>query len=372
MPVEPAILPQHVDEVEDEGQDIMTQPFDPAKIRVETKQMSIDTLISRMKNNEIKLQPEFQRKEVWKAVARSRLIESILIRIPLPAFYMDATDEDLWLVVDGQQRLSTIRDFAIEKTMHLKGLEFLGDLEGKNFDELPRQFQRRINETNVTVYLIEKGTPGGVKINIFKRINTGGMPLSAQEIRHALYSGPVTTMLRELAESPEFLEATGGRISSDRMGDREHILRFFSFVLTPPSAYAAQEFDAFLGDAMSQINGLNQGDRQTLSDRFSKAMVRSFKILEGYAFRKKYSADEDERLKPVNKALFEAWAVNLDALDESDARKLIKRKSVVLESFVKLMNVRDFDQAISQGTGSVQNVRYRFEAIQKLIREVLR
>src|SRR2546430_1330406 len=91
------------EEIESEG--AITQPFDPAKIRVETKQLSMDTLLSRMENREIVLQPEFQRQEVWRDKARSRLIESILIRIPLPAFYMDATDDDTWLVVDGQQRL---------------------------------------------------------------------------------------------------------------------------------------------------------------------------------------------------------------------------------------------------------------------------
>jgi hypothetical protein len=354
-----------------ESEETITQPFDPTKIRVETRQLSVDTLVSRMINNEIVLQPDFQRNEVWREGARSRLIESILIRIPLPAFYMDATDEEKWLVVDGQQRLSTLRRFIIEKSLHLRGLEFLKDLDGFTFDELPRTYQRRIRETNVTVYLIERGTPSQVKINIFKRINTGGLPLSAQEIRHALNGGSVTTMLKELAESPEFLDATRDGVSSDRMGDREYIIRFFAFLLVPPSEYSAQEFDSFLSDIMSRINNLNEDERASLRRRFLRAMRLSKDILDKYAFRKRFTGDEQERLKPVNKALFEAWSVNLDALSDEEAYLLKSRKSLIWPKFAEVMGQRPFEQSISQGTGDIQKVKLRFGAIQQLIQEVL-
>jgi Protein of unknown function DUF262 len=362
-----------VPDVEDdiESEETITRPFDPTKIRVETRQLSIDTLISRMENKEITLQPEFQRNEVWRDGARSRLIESILIRIPLPAFYMDATDEEKWLVVDGQQRLSTLRRFIIEKSLRLRGLEFLQDLDGLGFDELPRTYQRRIKETNVTVYLIERGTPTQVKINIFKRINTGGLPLSAQEIRHALNGGPVTVMLKELAESPEFLNATSWGVSPDRMSDREYVARFLAFLIEPPSGYNAQEFDSFLSDIMSRINEFSDEQRDLLRNRFYRAMRLAESVLEKHAFRKRYSEDENERRKPVSKALFEAWSVNLDALSDAEADRLVQQKNQIWPKFVELMNNRSFDQAVSQGTGDPQRVRLRFAAIRELLQDVL-
>jgi len=365
----PSTFPEQEEDTSSE--ETITQPFDPTKIRIETKQLSLDSLISRMRNNEIKLQPDFQRNEVWREGARSRLIESILVRIPLPAFYMDATDDEKWLVVDGQQRLSTLRGFAIDKSLRLRGLEFLHDFDGFGYDDLPRAFQRRIDETNVTVYLIEKGTPSALKINVFKRINTGGMPLSPQEIRHALNGGPVTILLKELAQSDEFKRATLGGISPERMADREYIVRFFAFMLTAPDTYSAPEFDSFLSDTMAAINKLTAEEVDQLRFRFLRAMRIAHLILDHHAFRKRYNTSPTERRKMVNKALFEAWSVNLEALSDADVDRLADRTSLLWAKFVELMNERPFDQAVSQGTGDVQRVRLRFGAIHRIIAETL-
>ena len=222
-------------------------------------------------------------------------------------------------------------------------------------------------ETNVTVYLIEKGTPSAVKINIFKRINTGGLPLSPQEIRHALNGAPVTTLLKELAESKEFLVATRYKIPQTRMADREYITRFFAFVLTKPSQYVAQEFDLFLNEAMRAINRMSDEQRNDLAQALRRSMVLSSAILGKYAFRKVYELNE--RLKPINKALFEAWSVNFVSVTDEKALALAERKDQLLRGFVALMHDRDFEQSITQGTGDVAKVRLRFASIAKLISE---
>ncbi len=354
-----------------ESEDKITEPFDPTLIRVETKPLSMDLLISRIDNKEIDLMPDFQRKAgIWSDAAQSRLIESMLIRIPLPAFYMDASDEDNWLVVDGLQRLTAINRFVIKKELKLSGLEFLQNLSGMGFDELPRNFRRRINETQVTVYLIEKDTPHEVKFNIFKRINTGGLPLSSQEIRHALNQGAATKMLKKLAGSDAFKKATDYGIRDHRMAAQECVLRFMAFTLKSYTSYKTKDFDNFLNTAMTTINNMKENDRMKLENSFVRSLNASRDIFGIYAFRKQYKKNAVRN--PINKALFETWTVNLNNLDDLQRKEVKGKKKELVNGFIELMNSNSrFDDAISQGTGNVAKVDLRFSEISKLIREVL-
>ena len=350
---------------------VITTPFDTSKIRVETKNTQMDSLIKRIKNKEIDLAPGFQRRAgIWSDKAQSLLIESMLIKIPLPAFYMDATDDGCWLIVDGLQRLTTIRRFVISEELALCGLEFLTDYEGKKFSELPRSFQRRIEETDIVVYQIQPGTPDDVKFDIFRRINTGGEPLSAQEIRHALNQGDVTQWLERLANSDAFKDATDRGVSPKRMDDRECVLRFLAFSLSPPTSYKENNFDLFLNSAMQRANKLDSKVLQEYENLFYKAMNTAQQIFCGDAFRKRYN-EMDSRY-PINKALFEAWSVALGKLDANEYSSLIRDRAVVKTKFLSLMNDdKEFEAAISQGTGSVKRVRYRFAQIENIIKECL-
>ena len=356
-----------IDPDEDES---IVQPFDPAKIRVETRSMSLDLLLQRIRHDELDLAPDFQRQaDLWKPHVKSRLIESMMILIPLPAFYMDATDEDEWIVIDGLQRLSTLKSFVLDNNLKLVDLEFLSELEGKTYSELPRNLQRRIMETQVIVYLIEKGTPPEVKFNIFRRINTGGIPLSPQEIRHALNQGKSTELLKELAKSSSFLKATAFSIPKSRMEDREFILRFFAFKIVSYTKYNEQEFDSFLSNVMKDLNIMSDDIVVRLREEFINAMEIASEIFEDDAFRKRYN--KGDKRKPINKALFETWSVALSELNTLDAKKLKERKSSLKDGFIDLNNDRSFDASISQGTSNAIRVKFRFLAIHLLVQHIL-
>lgn len=366
-------IPPTVSDVEEEevtGEDVITSPFDPTLIRVETQVTTINLVLARIKEGEIDLAPDFQRKAgIWKPEAMSRLIESMLMRIPLPAFYMDGTDDDRWIVIDGLQRLTTLKRFVLDKDLKLCGLEFLTNLTNKTYDELPRNLQRRIQETQITIYLITRGTPDEVKFTIFRRINTGGQPLSPQEIRHALNQGPIAAMLRQLAQSPEFKRATAGGVSDTRMEDRELVLRFLAFTIMPYTDYTAQDFDAFLSTAMRTLNGMTAEERSLLEQQFKRSMTAARLIFDKDAFRKRYK--EKEQRKPINKALFETWSVNLNRLSDQELAILVQRGAMVRSRFIELMNDREFDGAISQGTGDVTKVRRRFNRVEQLLQEII-
>lgn len=356
-------------EIVDADQSII-EPFDPKMIRVETRPSTIDLLLARVKHGELNLAPGFQRKAgIWKEAAQSKLIESILIRIPLPAFYIDATDDERWLVVDGLQRLTALKRFVLEESLKLTGLEFLSDLHGKTYNNLPRSLQRRIDETQVTVYLIEKGTPPAVKFNIFKRINTGGLPLSAQEIRHALNQGQASDCLVELADSKEFKAATNNGVRDERMTDRECVLRCLAFMIVPYTEYKVPDLDNFLNNTMAAMNKMPKHEVDLLKYRFTRTMTAASLIFGPDAFRKRLHRNDAR--KPINRALFEAWSVNLDRLTDEQLRLLEERKDQVIDKFSSLMRKPEFDSAISQGTGDINRVRVRFGMVHRLIVEVL-
>jgi hypothetical protein len=324
----------------------------------------------------VDLQPDFQRQAgIWKIQARSRLIESLLLRIPLPTFYAAETDDEVWAMVDGIQRLTTIVEFiepqAIGKEpLRLRNLEYLGgEYDQATFGDLPERLQTRLRETELIVHLIRRGTPEEVKFNIFARINTGGLPLSRQELRHALIPGNGRTILREWADSETFRSATGYGVRSDRMADREMVLRFLAFVLTEPRAYTEDDFDHFLRISMGRLNRLPKKEVEELWEQFEKAMRAADNIFGAYAFRKVERKGGSRRL-PINKALFEAVSVNLAAMTDGEIAILARRRRRVEKEFLDLMSDVDFQAAISQGTGDPAKVRFRFDAIRDILTTV--
>ncbi|GAA3497692.1 DUF262 domain-containing protein [Streptomyces albogriseolus] len=361
------------EEAEDVVIEQITSPFDPEHIDIDTRTTTVDLLLSRLRNEMIDLAPDFQRKAgIWTDGKQSRLIESLLLRIPIPSFYAAENKDGSWAIVDGIQRLTSIARFLEPQTvgadpLKLTGLEYLRNFEGAGFADLSGKLQIRLRETEVVVHVIRRGTPEPVMFNVFARINTGGEPLTRQEIRHALIPGRARTLLAELAETKEFRQATGYSVVGDRMADREMVLRFLAFRMTSPHAYKPGDFDAFLAEAMHQVNRLDSVEEGRLRSEFITAMIAAREIFGHHAFRK-YRRNQ-QRKSPINKALFEAVAVNLASLDDDDREAL--RQIDVLGAFAELMDDVEFERAISVGTGDARKVRKRFDAVKELFEDAL-
>jgi len=354
----------------EDPQAYIKRPFDPEMIKVRTINVIVEQLISRIKHDEIDLAPEFQRlRGIWDIERKSRLVESLLLRIPIPVFYVAANEVENWSVVDGLQRISTMYDYVTGQ-FALSGLEYLSQLSERKFDDLPRSMQRRISETQLVVNVIEPGTPDEVMFNIFRRINTGGLTLNGQEIRHALHKGPVRNYLRELAETEEFIAASDGSVRKKRMADRECALRFLAFYIDPWEEYVANDLDGYLGRAMDKVNDMSRQQRDAIAAEFRKAMQAAIDIFDNDAFRKRSKPDDPRR--PVSKALFEAWSVHLARCSPKQISTLITKRKEVRRRFIALMrDDREFDVAISYGTGVPQRVEKRFRAIEMLVKEFI-
>ncbi|MDO3411568.1 DUF262 domain-containing protein [Saccharibacillus sp. CPCC 101409] len=361
---------EEVEKVDEASKMVITNPFDPSRIDITQKPLTIDLLIKRLREKEVDLLTDFQRKSgLWDDHQQSRLIESLIIRIPLPAFYFDGTNDNSWLIVDGLQRLTALKRFAIDKNLKLSNMEYVTQFEGMSYDQLPRPIQRRIEETQIIAFIINAGTPKEVKYNIFKRINTGGVPLTAQEIRHALNQGVASKFLKKLAESEEFIRATCDAVKTDRMEDRDFVLRFLAFSMISYKSYFP-DLENFLNSAMNDLNQKTAEELKVLEEKFKRAMNNAIDIFGDDAFRRRYNL-EDKR-KQINKALFDTWSVNLGNLNLNQSNILFQRKDILIEKFMKLMLNKEFDGAISQGTGDPRRVNYRFSKIEELITEVLK
>jgi hypothetical protein len=198
-----------------ETQPTIERPWDPESIRVSTKSFSLRNVLDMIEDGDLELAPDFQRNRVWKASQKSSLIESILLQIPLPAFYFAEDSEGMLRVVDGLQRLSTVKQFVRDgegDTFALTGLEYLADAKGKRFSQLPSPWRRRIYNTQIVVHVIDPTTPTGVKYDIFKRIKTGGSPLNHQEIQHCMSKQRSRDFLRRCTHMEEFDLVTNGKL----------------------------------------------------------------------------------------------------------------------------------------------------------------
>jgi hypothetical protein len=365
---------KEIEEEENDSEDDLKEPFNPKDIDIVIEQRSLDSIIARIKHDEIDLNPEFQREgNLWSESVMSRLIESVLVRFPLPAFYFDASDDERWLVVDGLQRLYTFKRFVVEcetepgeekdkKPLKLKGLEFLTDYEGKTFAELPHNMQRRLREAQITAYFIKPGTPREVKYSIFHRINTGGLILNAQEIRNALnQEGHAARYLKEVSALPIFKGVVN--ISPRRMQDRELILRHMAFRLHPYQGYKPS-MKKFLNDAMEELNKRSREELDQLKTGFVSALELSRDLFGKRAFSKSLVNPKSSAL---NRGLFEVFTVLTADMPAEDKERLLNCKEEFLEAFKILLRETDFDSYITSATAGRKAVLERFNKAGELI-----
>lgn len=344
------------------------EKFIPADVTIGQMPMNVYNLMERLEYDEINLQPDFQRKGgLWSLEKQSRLIESLMLKIPLPAFYFDASEEGNWIVIDGLQRLTAFKNYLIGKEKKkFEQLQYLTEFNGLTFDELPRQYIRRIKESTIIAYTVEKGTPDEVVFNIFQRINTGGLRLEDQEIRQALYPGLGTDLTRELAKSWEFLQATQYSVKPDRMLDREYITRFMAFTELDYRNEYKGNIDNFLIKGLKKVNTYDEQQIKKIEKNFKRIMKYVSAIFGRYAFRK-YKIEG--RRGPINKAIFELWSICFYNMSDEQLDEIVERKKEFLKVFEELLQNVEFNTALK--AGDPYSYERRISMTKKLIKEFL-
>jgi hypothetical protein len=216
-------------EVEDE------QPAgtpDDRPVSVEVADWTIQTLRLNVEGGNLTLQPKFQREYVWslKPELPSRLIESLLLQIPIPPiyFYNETENDNTLEVIDGQQRLTTLIDFISNK-FALRKLNRMPSLNHKFFKDLPKPLQNKIHNTAIRTITINAHRNSDLRYEVFERLNRGSMALNEQELRNCVYRGPFNDLLAEVEKDIWWRRVKGGDDPEPRFKEREIILRFFAF-----------------------------------------------------------------------------------------------------------------------------------------------
>jgi len=367
-------------EVEEEDE----TPYDPDKIRVDTKPFSLHQIYEMISRGDINLTPDFQRNLVWDNQRKSRLIESILMRIPLPMFYFAQDEEGRISVVDGLQRLSTIRDF-MNNNLVLKKLEYLDEKCGgkvyTNADPkkaIDARYFRWFNMTQIIVNVIDPSSPFKLKYDIFRRINTGGQPLNAQEIRNCLSSDALRKALREMANLESFKAATGWSVKDVRMESQELALRFIMF----HKKYTADKtLNNYSGNIESELNTLTEQlskdkkfDYKFYVDLFDNAMQNAYHLFDKYSFRKckvEHIAPDAYR-QLINKALFVSWSVLLSQYSKSIITKKNDEQVLALPMAERVTADSTLYSYLTYSTNSKANIQAAFAAAEEVIAKNLK
>lgn len=365
-------------------------PYDPDKIKVHSKQFNVRLISEMIDNGDIDFTPDFQRNLVWDSLHKSRLIESILLRIPLPMFYLSEDDEGRITVVDGLQRLTAVKDFMDNK-FPLKGLQYLKEANGRYYSERDKdgslngkkgidpKYFRWFNMTQFSVNVIDPSSPPKVKYDIFRRINTGGKPLNNQEIRNSLASKSLREILHEMINLPEFKSATGNSIKSVRMEDQEVALRFICFYNFYREDVDLNNYNGIieysLDDLTEHLGKFKKDELVKYVFLFSNAMKNAEYLFSSrYAFRKilPIHLEPNSYKQLINKALFVSISVILSEYDHSTITRL-NDKGILVEPLAALIQKDVLLWGyLSYGTNGKANLQYVFKSVKELINNIIK
>ncbi len=350
--------------IEDENKNGGLYPYDPTEEDIDIRQepQTVFELMRKYDKGKLIINPDFQRNLVWKPEQKSKFIESIILNFPLPPFYVNQTKEGKYIVVDGLQRTSTLYEFLNDK-FELAGLEALPKLNGYNFSELETltgDYQTRIEDKKLSLYVIKPSVPIQVVYDIFSRINTGGTMLNRQEVRNCIFIGKATELLKELSEEEYFKKAIDNGVSPKRMKDREVVLRYLSFKILDYATDYHDDMSIFVERAMRKINLMADTEISELKADFKRVMTWTLKFFGKNNFR----LPSNQTRGKINTAILESVCYFFSANSDSFLKQ---NKQRIKRNFNKLLKNHSYLEAVRFSTGNKTNVINRFKLAQEIL-----
>lgn len=352
---------ERIEGIEEDGAPWGDYPIDSILIRHEHR--TVHDVVRRIDRGTYILNPDFQRDFLWDEPKQSKLIESVLMRIPLPVLYLAENADGRVVVVDGLQRLSTFKRFLADE-LKLR-LPERPDLDGRRFRDLSEKLQNRVEDCSLTLYSIDSKVPERARLDIFHRVN-GGVPLTRQQMRNCLYMGPATRFLAEEAGTDLFRKATGGSLKQKTMRDREFVNRFCAFYILSVEEYQG-DMDHFLARALGHMNRAGDETLDEVREAFHRTLTNNKLLFQRQAFRK--HEPEQDRRGVINASL---WDVMSTGLASYETTHVFERWETVSAGFHALLKDEKFNEAITYGPNDAKKVRRRFKMARRMFRETLR
>ena len=349
------------DNISDDESSINDIPKEERILRTQAYDKSVSDVVAMINNDDIFLNPEYQRNYVWDNKRASLLIESLLLNVPIPVVYVAEDDDGIWSVVDGLQRLETLRRFFANE-FKLRGLEVLQELNGIQYSTLNPKASRLLRNGILRIILIFKESHPDIKYEIFMRLNRGSIRLTEQELRNCLYKGPFNDLLKELRENPKYLKMIGLTKPHKRMNDAELILRYF----TISDNYDRKKnalMETYTGKVVSSMNKYIESKKKTtkneitrLKQLFEETTDKVYSVFEDDAF-KKLNADGSLESSRINRAIMDMIMISFEDFDKN---KLIFHKKQIISLLRDLPQTNnDFNNALTFGTSDRKQLEYR-------------
>lgn len=354
-------------------------------VKTQNIEYDLETIVKRLDKGSIKIDPDYQRRHRWSEQTSSKLIESLLLNIPIPTIFIsqdiDVDDETVeeksrFTVIDGQQRLSAIHRF-MKNELELDGLESLSEINGCTLKDLPPFLTRRLEERTIKCQRIDSTVDAQIKFDIFERLNTGSIKLESQELRNATTRGPFNDIIKELALLPDFrnmlqidLDDPDSSVKVQKMEDVELVLRFFAL---KDGRYKdlKKGFREFLTSQLDIFNRYSPNKIKKMENEFEVYMKFVHETLGSYAFAKHRvkAGKSKKKMSSFNAAVYDAVAIGVSEVFntkeiKTNSEKIVKK----LENYITLFEDEDFFSAVSGSVNDAAKVKLRIEKMIEFIR----
>lgn len=337
----------------------------------------IGALNMRYQAGDLILDPLFQRRRVWDEARSSRLIESLLLEVPLPVFYLAEEHDGTEEVIDGQQRLLACFRF-LNNEYSLRGLQALTSLNGAYFRDLEKPMQKLLRNSPLRTITFKKESDDELRFEIFERLNTGAVPLNRQEIRNCVFRGPYNELLIDLSHDPDFRFLMGLKAPEKRMKDVEYVLRFAAFYHSTYLKYRPP-MARFLDEDMRTHRQADPETLEALRAAFKTSVALARSLFGEHAFKRYYRGTDRDAAgrwepKKFNASLYD---IVMWSLADQDKNRVMAHLDAIREALIVMMSDdQGFIDAIELSTSSLKMVTTRFDkwrlALDTVLRDVAR